>query len=43
MAKKKEKEINLNLKGSLDDILKLSVKEDSKPKRVQKKGTKKKE
>ena len=43
MAKKKKKEINLNLNGSLDDILKLSVKEDSKPKKVQKKGSKKKD
>jgi len=31
MAKKKEKEINLNLKGGLDDILKLSVKKTEKP------------
>lgn len=43
MAKKKEKEISLNLKGTLDDILKLSVTEDSKPQKVRKRGSKKKD
>lgn len=41
-VKKNPKEDTLNLKGSLDDILKLAVKEEKNSKKVKKVGSKKK-
>jgi len=41
MAKESKKD-NLNLKGGLDDILKLAVKKEVRPKRVKRKRIKRK-
>jgi len=41
-SEQSKKKDNLNLKGSMDDILKLVVKKEEKPKKVKKKSSKKK-